>query len=97
MPVRDTVRDAQRQLVLLDAAHTRAVARLHQAVARRTQVMADQDRLVKAAEADVERTVAEMASVLGPELTANLLGVEPVDIRRAVAPDRPKRSDRSGR
>lgn len=97
MPVRDTVRDAQRQLVLLDAAHTRAVDRLHQAVARRTEVMAEQDRLVKAAEADVERTVAEMASVLGPELTANLLGMGPADVRRAVAADRPKRSDRSAR
>jgi hypothetical protein len=97
MPVRDTVRDAQRQLVLLDAAHARAVARLDQAVTRRTQVISEQDRLVKAAQAEVGRTVAEMATVLGTELTANLLGVGPADIRRAVAPDSPKRNPRAAR
>ena len=41
MAVRDEVRDAQRALAILDAAHRRAVARLDQALARRSDVLAE--------------------------------------------------------
>jgi hypothetical protein len=39
MSVRDTVRDAQRRLAVLDAAHNRAIARVDLAVARRAEVL----------------------------------------------------------
>ena len=44
MPLRPEVRDAQRTLATLDAAHRRAVARLNQALARRAELIAEQDR-----------------------------------------------------
>ena len=46
MPVRDKVRDAQRNLARLDPAHARAVERLGQALRRRGAVLAEAERLV---------------------------------------------------
>ena len=82
MPVRDEVRDTQRTLVVLDAAHSRAVARFDQAVARRAEVLTEQDRLVAVAQAGVEQAVADMATGLGAELTAQLLGLDSIEVRR---------------
>ena len=65
MAVRDEVRDAQRTLATLDAAHRRAVAPRELAPARRGQVLAGANRqvavarcAVKAAAADVARQVS---------------------------------------
>lgn len=82
MPVRDEVRQAQRSLARLDAAHVRAQAMLAQALTRRREVLADQDRLVAAAEAEVGRSVAAMAIAHGSELTAELLGIDAAVVRR---------------
>ena len=89
MPVRETVRDAQRRLAAVDAGHARAVAKLNRASARRAEVLADQDRLVAFAEEDVERTVVVMAETVGAQLTANVLGLDPADVRRLVKSRKP--------
>lgn len=90
MAVRSTVRDAQRTIAALDKAHTHAAARLDRVIARRAEAIAEQDRLVAEARDEVERTVGEMAAVVGVELTAGLLGRDPADVRRlAKAADTP--------
>ena len=90
MAVRSTVRDAQRTIAVLDKAHTQAAARFDRVIARRAEAIAEQDRLVAEARDEVERTVGEMAAVVGVELTAGLLGRDPAEIRRlAKAVDTP--------
>ncbi len=84
MPVRPEVRDTQRTLAALDAAHARAIASLDQAVARRAEALANHDRQVVAAQAAVDDAVADMAGRISVELTAQLLGVYPTSVRRRV-------------
>ncbi|MDA8292377.1 MAG: tyrosine-type recombinase/integrase [Actinomycetota bacterium] len=93
MAVRDEVRDAQRALATLDAAHRRAVARLDQALARRGEALAETDRQVAAARGGVEAAVQPAAvardrqglAVFLPSLgTATLGSVSPADIQAAV-------------
>lgn len=82
MPLRPEVRETQRFLAALDATYTRATTRLNRALACRAAVLAEQDRKVATARADVERAVAEMAYQVSIELTVQLLGLEPGDVRR---------------
>jgi hypothetical protein len=82
--VRESVRDVKRRLADLDAQHARAVAKLDRASARRAELVAEQDRLVAVAQEDVDRTVGAMAEELGTQLTANVLGLDPVKVRRLV-------------
>ena len=82
MPVRSEVREAQRLLAALDAAHAHATRRLAQAVGRRAEVPADQDRLVAAAQGALERAVADMANQVSAELAAQLCGFELAEVRR---------------
>jgi len=84
MPSRPQVRDAQRILAALDAAHGRAVARLRQAEQRRDEVLADQERQVAAARAEVEQAVVAMANDVGADLAAQLLTLDVRDVRRLV-------------
>jgi hypothetical protein len=84
MPLRPEVRDAQRTLATLDAAHRRAVARLNQVLARRAELIAEQDRHVAAAQAEVDKAVMAMASEVSVELTAHLLDLDVADVRRLV-------------
>ena len=81
MAVRDTVRDAQRRLAALDGAYTRAVTNFDRTSARRAEVLVEHDSLVALAQAEVERTVAAMASEIGADLTATLLGLEAAHVR----------------
>jgi len=92
MPVRPELSAAQRALAVLDAAHARAASALERAVARRAEVVSEQDRQVAAAQAGVDRAVAEMAQRVSVELTAQLLGLSVNEVRRlakahAPAPD----------
>ena len=84
MPVRDEVRNAQRALAALDAAHSRALARLDQALARRGEVMAEQDRQVAAAQTGVDAAIAEMARQLSADLAATVLGLDVAEVRRVI-------------
>jgi hypothetical protein len=82
MSIRPQVRQAQRAIAALDAAHRQAAARLEEALARRAEVIADQDHLVSVAQAASGRAVADMAPQLSAELGAQLLGLEPAEVRR---------------
>jgi hypothetical protein len=84
MPLRPEVRDAQRTLAALDAAHSRAVARLNQALARRAEVVAELDRQVAAAQAGVQEAVVAMAGEVSVELTAHVLDLDVTEVRRLV-------------
>jgi hypothetical protein len=57
-------------------------ARLEEALARRAEVIADQDHLVSVARGALERAVADMAHQLSAELAAQLLGLGPGEVRR---------------
>ena len=82
MHVRDEVRRTQRTLQVLDTAHMRATARLDQARARRAEVLVEADLAVTAAQEGVDAAVADMATGVGVELTAQMLGVETAEVRR---------------
>jgi hypothetical protein len=82
MALRSNIRDAQRSIAALDAAHARTTAAFEAAVARRADVLAEEDRRVAAARERVERTVADMARQLSPALTSRLLDVALAEVRR---------------
>ena len=84
MAVRDAVREAQRALAACDGAYVRAVGALERARDRRDEVVAAADREVAAAQAGVDRAVAEMAGQLTCELAARVLGLPVGEVRRAV-------------
>ena len=101
MPVRPEVREAQRLLAALDAAHVHAAGRLAQALARRAEVLAEQDRLVASAQEALERAVADMAKQVSAELAAQLCGFELAEVRRLAkaypsSPGSPPSPVRSG-
>ena len=97
MAVRDEVRDAQRALATLDAAHRRAVARLDQALARRGEVLAEQDRQVAVARAAVDAAIADMARQVSADLTATVLAVDVTEVRRLVKGCPPATTNGNGR
>ena len=94
MSVRENVREAQRNLALLDTAYARAVAKLNRVSARRAEALAEQDRLVAIAKEDVERAVCAMVDAVGTQLTASVLGLDLAGVRRLVKASRPRFVDR---
>ena len=84
MKVRSNVKEYQRRLAQLDADHSRAQDRLVAARRKRADVVGEHDRLVTAAEHEVNAAVAAMAAEVGSDVTAALLNVDPSDVRRLV-------------
>ena len=84
MVVRDSIRATQRRLATLDGAYTRAVSSYDRTCARRAEAVAEQDSLVAAAKAEVERTVAAMAVEIGADLTATLLALDAAHVRQLL-------------
>jgi hypothetical protein len=84
MSTRSNVKAYQHRLVELDAEHTRAQERLATARRRRDEVLAAQDRQVREAERELDKSVVAMAEEIGPELTANLLDIEVVEVKQLV-------------
>ena len=82
MATRTTVKDYQRLIARLDAGHGRAQAQLAAARQRRAEVLAEQDRLVREAEAAVDEAVADMAVEVGADLAASLLERDVSEVRR---------------
>ena len=82
MTVRDAVREAQRRLAALDAAHRKATERLAQATKRRSEVLAAEDAKVVDAATGVETAVTAMAEAVGVELAATLCGITAAEVRR---------------
>lgn len=97
MAVRDEVRDAQRALATLDAAHRRSVARLDQALARRGEVLAEQDRQVTAARAGVEAAIADITRQLSADLAAAVLALDVAEVRRLAKSCPRATTNRNGR
>ena len=100
MPVRPEVREAQRLLAALDAAHAHALGRLAQAVERRAEVLAEQDRLVATAQEALDQAVADMANHVSAELAARLFDLDPTEVKRLAkarpsSPGNPASSSRS--
>lgn len=87
MTSKDTIRSYQHALADHVQQHRRATTRLEQAVVRRTEVAAAQDKVVAAAKSAVDRTVVDMARALGPDLTSALIGIEPALVRRLLRAD----------
>jgi hypothetical protein len=79
---RSSVKEIQKLLAQLDAAHTRALGRLEATVAKRSEILVEQDQLVASAETGVHGAVAAMAAGVGQELAATLLGLDVVEVRR---------------
>ncbi len=86
-PIPTTVKDYQQKLATLAAAHAAAQRRLEAATARRTVAVARHDGLVADAERAVRQAVADMAAGVGVEATAQVLGVAVADVRRAAKGD----------
>jgi MinD superfamily P-loop ATPase len=88
MPVADSVKNYKQLLGQLAAAHEKASTRLTNAEAKRSEVIAVQDRLVAETAKGVDRAVVDMANGVGPELTSGVLGIDVVEVRRLVKSDR---------
>ena len=78
----EAIKDYQRRLAQLAGAHAKALKRLEAQHAIRVQLLAEHDHRVEEAGIEVRRTIAAMALEVGPELTANVLGLDPRVVRR---------------
>jgi hypothetical protein len=96
MPTRLSVKEAQKLLGQLEAAHTKALGRLEATMARRREVLAEQEQLVSAAESGVRDSVAAMAAGVGPDLAAALLGMNVGEVRRLTKVASVRPADRAG-
>jgi hypothetical protein len=94
MPVRSEVRQAQRTIASLDAAHRQAAGRLDQALARRAEAIGEQDHLVSLAQGALDRAVADMANGVSAELAAQLFGLGLAEVRRVAKAYPPVGADR---
>jgi hypothetical protein len=94
MPVRSEVRQAQRTIASLDAAHRQAAGRLDQALAHRAEAIAEQDHLVSMAQGALDRAVADMANGVSAELAAQLFGLGLAEVRRLAKAYPPLGADR---
>ena len=81
-PTPEAVKDYQRRMAQLAAAHSKALGKLEATLARRAEALAEHDQRVAEAGTEVRRAIAIMAVEVGSELTANVLGLDPVVVRR---------------
>lgn len=84
LKVRSNVKEYQHRLAQLDADHSRAQDRLAAARCKRADVVGEHDRLVTAAEHEVNAAVAAMAAEVGSDVTAALLNIDLRDVRRLI-------------
>jgi hypothetical protein len=88
MATAESVKNYKRLLGQLAAAHEKASTQLANVEAKRSEVIAVQDRLVAETAKGVDRAVVDMSNGVGPELTAGVLGIDVVEVRRLVKSDR---------
>ena len=84
---KSAVREYQLRLSSLASSHQKSVLQFEAAQAKRTNILCLQNELVKKAELAVNKAVAEMALGVGPELTANVLGLDLSEVRRLMKSD----------
>ena len=79
---RERLRDHQAAATKAVGAHGVAMARLDAAVRRRTEVLAGQDALIAAANAEVTAAVVRVAQIMGVDVAASLLDLTKAEVRR---------------
>ena len=84
MAASESVRKYKHLLGQLAGAYEKARGRLTIVEAKRVEVIATQDQLVAAASSAVDRAVVAMATGVGPELTAGVLGLDVAEVKRLV-------------
>jgi saccharopine dehydrogenase-like NADP-dependent oxidoreductase len=76
------LRDHQAAAAKAVGAHGVAMARLDVAVRRRAEVLAGQDALIAAANAEVTAAVVRVAQIMGVDVAASLLDLTKAEVRR---------------
>jgi hypothetical protein len=84
LAARERLRDHQAAAAKAFGAHSAALARLKAVTSRRSEVLAAQDCLVAAANAEVAVAVVTAAKVMGADEAAALLDVSKAEARRAT-------------
>ena len=84
LAARERLRDHQAAAAKAVGAHSAAMARLEIVTSRRTEVLAAQDCLVAAANADVAAAVVTAAEVMGVDVAATLLDISKAEVRRVT-------------
>ena len=84
LAARERLRDHQAAAAKAVGAHSAALARLEAVTSRRAEVLAAQDCLVAAANAEVAAAVVTAAKVMGADVAATLLDVSKAEVRRAT-------------
>ena len=83
LAARERLRDHQAAAAKAVAVHSAARARLEAVISRRAEVLAAQDCLVAAANAEVAAALVSAANVMGVEVAAALLDVSKAEVHRA--------------
>lgn len=84
LAARERLRDYQAAAAKAVSAYGAALARLEGASSRRAEVLAAQERLVAAANADVAAAVVAAAQLMGIDVAATLLDVSKAEVRRVT-------------
>ncbi len=82
LAARERLRDHQAAAAKAVAAYSAARARLEAVTSRRAEVLAAQDRLVAAANAEVAAALVTAANVMGVDVAATLLDVSKAEVLR---------------
>ena len=82
LAARERLRNHQAAAARVVAAHIAARVRLEAVICRRTEVLAAQDRLVAAVNAEVEAALVTAANVMGVDVAATLLDVSKAEVHR---------------
>lgn len=82
LTARERLRDHQAAAAKAVRTHSSAVTRLEAVTSRRAEVVAAQDALVLAAQADVAASVVALAKVVGADTAATLLDITKAEVRR---------------
>lgn len=90
---RERLREHQAAAAKAVAAYSASISRLEVVIARRAEVLAEQDALVAAASTQVSAAVVVAAQVMGVEVAATLLDLSKTEVRsygqgRCGDPDR---------
>ena len=84
LAARERLRDHRAAAAKAVGAHSAALSRLEAVTSRRAEVLAAQDGLVAAANAEVAAAVVTAAKVFGADVAATLLDVSKAEVRRAT-------------
>ena len=84
LAARERLRDHQAAAAKAVGAHSAALTRLDAVMSRRAEVLAAQDCLVAAANAEVAAAIVTAAQVMGVDVAATLLDLTKAEVRRVI-------------